>query len=163
MSHPETPKPGARSRAFIIIAVAAVFAALIGAKIGDSVQPKGGTSNAVAGSAATTGESTNAIAAYESALASGKPVFLSFGKTGCPSCAKMTEVVNRVMPEYADDAIYLKALVDEPSGQQLASRFSFQYIPASFFVTPDGAIVDSFVGVMEEAQMRAYLDALVAK
>jgi len=59
--------------------------------------------------------------------------------------------------------VYVNAITDDPSAQQLASKFRFQYIPTSFFVTPDAQVADSFTGPMTEADMRARLDKLIAK
>ncbi len=57
----------------------------------------------------------------------------------------------------------MNAITDDASAQQLASRFSFQYIPTSFFVASDGVVVDSYSGPLSEAEMRARLDKLVAQ
>lgn len=54
----------------------------------------------------------------------------------------------------------MNAITGDASGQQLASKFSFQYIPTSFFITSDGKVAGSFTGSMSEADMRARLDAL---
>ncbi|MDZ4168632.1 MAG: hypothetical protein U1E26_03105 [Coriobacteriia bacterium] len=57
----------------------------------------------------------------------------------------------------------MNAITDDASAQQLASKFSFQYIPTSFFVASDGAVVDSHTGPLSESEMRARLDKLVAE
>ncbi len=57
----------------------------------------------------------------------------------------------------------MNAITDDPSAQQLSSKFSFQYIPSSFFVMPDGTVSDSYTGPLSESEMRARLDALVAQ
>jgi len=57
----------------------------------------------------------------------------------------------------------VNAITDDASAQQLASRFSFQYIPTSFFLAPDGTVTDSFTGKLSESEMRARLDRLVAR
>ena len=67
------------------------------------------------------------------------------------------------MPEYEDKVVFVNAITDDPSAQQLASKFSFQYIPTSFFVAPDGMVVDSYSGPLSETEMRARLDKLVAQ
>ena len=59
--------------------------------------------------------------------------------------------------------VFVNAITDDASAQQLASRFSFQYIPTSFFVTPEGAVSDSYTGPLSESEMRARLDKLVAE
>lgn len=57
----------------------------------------------------------------------------------------------------------MNAITGDPSGQQLAAGFSFQYIPTSFFLEADGTVVDSFTGPMDETEMRRRLDELVSR
>lgn len=57
----------------------------------------------------------------------------------------------------------MNAITDDSAAQQLASKFSFQYIPTSFFVAADGKVVESFTGVISESDMRARLDKLAAQ
>ncbi len=67
------------------------------------------------------------------------------------------------MPTYGDRIVFVNAITDDASAQRLASTFSFQYIPTSYFVTRDGAVSQPFTGPLTEAQMRAQLDRLVAE
>ncbi|MDP2232808.1 MAG: thioredoxin family protein [Actinomycetota bacterium] len=161
MSEEETPQSGTRAKATVLIIVAVVFAVLLGTKLGGSLRSTADAPT-VAGGAAVEQVSGDVVSAYEEAVASGKPVFLSFGKETCPNCIEMKKVADKVVPDYEGRVVYIKADVDEPSSQQLASRFSFQYIPTSFFLAPDGSVIDSYTGKLDEEQMRTYLDALVA-
>ena len=56
--------------------------------------------------------------------------------------------------------MFVNAITDDASAQQLASEFQFQYIPTSFFIASDGEVAESFTGSMSEADMRGKLDAL---
>ncbi len=56
----------------------------------------------------------------------------------------------------------MNAVTDEASAQRLASRFSFQYIPTSFFIDAGGEVVGSYTGPLTEAEMRGRLDELIA-
>ena len=47
------------------------------------------------------------------------------------------------MPGYEGKVVFVNAISDDASAQQLASQFQFQYIPTSFFITPDGKVADS--------------------
>ncbi len=67
------------------------------------------------------------------------------------------------MPEYEDRVVFVNAITDDASAQELSSRFSYQYIPTSFFLAPDGTVVDSYTGPLTETEMRSRLDALVAE
>lgn len=57
----------------------------------------------------------------------------------------------------------MNAITDEASAKELAKRFSFQYIPTSFFVAPDGTVADTHTGPLTEAEMRGRLDELIAR
>lgn len=59
--------------------------------------------------------------------------------------------------------MFVNAIADDPSAQQLSSKYPYQYIPTSFFISADGTVVDSYTGPLTEQDMRARLDALVAK
>jgi thioredoxin-like negative regulator of GroEL len=56
----------------------------------------------------------------------------------------------------------VNAVTDEASARQLAARFSFQYIPTSFFIDAGGEVVGSYTGPLTEAEMRGRLDELIA-
>jgi thioredoxin-like negative regulator of GroEL len=67
------------------------------------------------------------------------------------------------MPAYKDKVTFVNAITGDATGDQLASQFSFQYIPTSFFLTADGKVVDSHTGPLTAAEMRARIDRLVAQ
>lgn len=172
---PESEKSGSNRRTVvasrqlvIVLVVLAAFAGVLAAKAmtgrtgvagtAPSTQTPAGTG---VGTSTTTGN--NAVADYEAALTSGKPVYVLFHSLTCQPCVEIAEVADKVIPDYAEKIAFVDAVTDDPSGRQLASKFSFQYIPQSFFLKPDGTTVDSFTGAMEESDMRARLDALIAK
>lgn len=68
-----------------------------------------------------------------------------------------------MVPEYAGRVEFVNAITGDPSGQQLASQFSFQYIPTSFFIDSQGHVTDSYTGTLTAAEMRARLDKLVGR
>ena len=57
----------------------------------------------------------------------------------------------------------MNAITADPTGEQLASQFSFQYIPMSFFLSADGKVLDSYSGPLTASEMRTRLDRLVAQ
>lgn len=67
------------------------------------------------------------------------------------------------MADYEGKVEFVNALTGDASGQKLAARFTFQYIPTSFFIEPGGTVADSYTGPMTEADLRTQLDALVAE
>lgn len=164
------PTGASRSRRIIIVAVIAVFVVLALAKAMSagtipSTTPDAeqtGTGLPAAGTTITSVHN-DAVADFDAAIASGKPIYVLFHSLSCQPCVEISAVADSVIPEYEDDVVFVNAITDDPSGQQLASRFSFQYIPTSFFIAPGGEeVVDSFTGAMDAEKMRGYLDALVS-
>lgn len=102
------------------------------------------------------------VSAYEEALAGDKPIYVLFHSLTCDPCIQISAVVDQVVPEYADSVTFVNVITDDPGGQELASRFEFQYIPTSFFISSDGEVADSFTGVLNAEDLRSRLDALVA-
>ncbi len=153
----------ARNRkALVLIGVAAAFAVLVVVKVGASAPTpvEDAASTRDTGSAA--GEPATAVAAYDAAIAEGRPIFLNFGLSYCANCAEMEKTIQEVLPEYTDEVIYLHVMTDEPSGRELAQRFAFQFVPTSYFIRADGEILDSYTGKLDAAGVRQYLDALLA-
>jgi thiol-disulfide isomerase/thioredoxin len=165
------PRPANRVKRQIGLIVAAlivlVFAALIVAKAGSSatVAPSvaGSPTQPSIPSGGPAESHADASVAYEKALASGKPIYLLFHSLNCAPCVEISAVADKVIPAYEGKVVFVNAIDGDPASQQLASKFQFQYIPQSFFIDSKGSVVDSFTGAMDEAQMRGYLDKLVAQ
>ena len=155
----------------VILVVVAIFAGVLLAKATNrptdaSTQVPGnfGSSGSVpVGAVTITSTHNDAVADYEAALETGKPVYVLFHSLSCQPCVEISAVADKIMPGYEDKVVFVNAISDDPSGQQLASRFQFQYIPTSFFITPDGKVADSFTGAMSEADMKTRLDKLIAQ
>jgi thioredoxin-like negative regulator of GroEL len=159
-----TPDAPARSKNVIVLLILAVFLGLVVVRlVVDSTAPA--ASPAATGAAAGTSITSvrnDAVADYDAAVASGKPIYVLFHSLTCEPCVEISAVADRVMPGYEGEVVFVNAITDDPAGQQLASNFAFQYIPTSFFLSPGGTeVTGSFTGAMDEAQMRTYLDALV--
>ena len=154
------PQPKSSARLAILLAVTAVFAAIVLLKV---LAPSAVAPSAPGAAASLTSVHNDAVADYEAALAAGKPIYVLFHSRSCDPCVEISAVADLVVPEYENTVTFVNVITDDPSGQQLSSRFSFQYIPTSFFLTADGTVADSYTGAMDEAQMRDYLDILVAQ
>lgn len=154
--------PARRTRAVIsVAAVIAIFALIVtgkgGTQRGDpsaGVSPSGGS---------MTAKHNDAVADYADAVKTGKPVYVLFHSLMCQPCVQISAVADRVVPRYEGKIVFVNAITDDPSAQRLASKFSFQYIPTSFFVAPGGRVVDSHTGVLGAAEMQARLDALAGQ
>ncbi len=172
-TRPEEPKKpmGSSPAVVIVLVVVALFAGVIVAKtVGKPATPT--TQASSAGATGNTGEPAgttitsvhnDAVADYEAALKTGKPVYVLFHSLTCKPCVEISAVVDKVMPEYEGKVVFVNAISEDPPAKQLAAQFQFQYIPTSFFMTPDGEISESFTGSMSEADMRARLDKLIAQ
>ena len=153
----------------IVLAVVLLFAGILLAKAmtdnGAAEDSSTGSPTKTASSAAgsITSVRNDATADYEAALRGGKPIFVLFHSLTCQPCVEISAVVDEVMPEYEGRVAFVNAITDDESSQRLAEGFSFQYIPSSFFLAPDGTVVDSFTGAMDESAMKVRLDGLIAK
>lgn len=157
---------GSRPRIIVATIILVGFLVLLVAKAVTSSPSAAPTtcptpSAAASGSSASDEQASGAVAAYEAALKAGKPIYVMFHSTTCAPCIEIAGVADGVIPDYADRITFVDAVTDDSGTQELASKFSFQYIPTSFFLKADGTTVDSFTGAMDDAQMRGYLDALV--
>ncbi len=158
----------------IVLAVLALFGGIMVAKgwidgastpaatVADAAAPSAPEPAKTAGSTITSVHN-DAVADYQAALKTGKPVYVLFHSLTCQPCVEISAVVDRVMPAYDGKVVFVNAISDDPSSQRLASQFRFEYIPTSFFITPDGHVADSFTGSMQEAEMKARLDKLIAR
>lgn len=156
----------------VLLVVAALFAGVLLGKARNSTSP--GSDRAPAGTDAGAGAAlpagltitsvhNDALADYEAALKTGKPIYVLFHSLTCQPCVEISAVVDSVMPGYEGRVVFVNAISDDPSGRQLASKFQFQYIPTSFFISSDGTIADSFTGSMNDADMKARLDTLIVQ
>lgn len=158
---PEPPAAAGRSKAPVILLIVAIFLGLIVVKlVSDSAVPTTSSTGEVGTS--ITSVHNDAVSDYDAAVASGKPIYLLFHSLTCEPCVEISAVADQVMPEYADKVVFVNAITDDPTGQELSASFAFQYIPTSFFLAPGATdIVDSYVGAMDATAMRTFLDALI--
>jgi thiol-disulfide isomerase/thioredoxin len=167
----ETPERKTRSGLLIGAAVVLLFSVIIAAKIQapatdvpTPTPPASAVSTTPTPSPGAPSQSrSDSRVAYEAALATGKPVYLLFHSLTCVPCVEISAVVDKVVPGYKDRVVFVNAITDDASAQDLAATFKFQYIPTSFFITADGSVSDSFTGVLSELEMKARLDALIAR
>ena len=166
MAH--TPKKISPAFAIVLIVVALLGGVLVAKSLNQApavrVASTAATGAAVpARDAAETITSTHndAVGDYDAALKTGKPIYLLFHSLTCDPCVEISAVVDDVLPQYEGRVVFVNAISDDPSAKQLAAQFRFQYIPTSFFITPDGKVADSFTGSMSAVDLKARLDQLV--
>ena len=156
------PKGDARSsltrdwKFAVIAAIVVVFLVVLIVKVEHSAHAGAGVSGSV------TGQHVDAVAAFKQARATGRPVYLLFHSLTCQPCVEISANVDQVVPGYVGKVTFVNAITDDPSGQQLAAQFNFQYIPTSFFIGRDGKVLSSFTGVLSPAELKTRLDQLAA-
>lgn len=86
------------------------------------------------------------------------PVVIDFWATWCQPCRLLGPILERLANEYQGRFCLVKANVDQMPA--VAGSLGVQSIPAVFAVR-DGQIVDQFLGLLPEPQIRAWIDRLL--
>lgn len=86
------------------------------------------------------------------------PVVVDLWAEWCNPCKALTPILEKVVAE-TNGAVEL-AKVDVDANPGATASFGVQSIPA-VFALKDGQVVDSFVGALPEAQVRAFVNRLV--
>ncbi|GAB3152337.1 tetratricopeptide repeat protein [Micromonospora sonneratiae] len=86
------------------------------------------------------------------------PVVIDFWAAWCEPCKQLSPVLERLAE--ADGGAWVLAKVDVESNPRLAQMFRVQSIPMVYAVV-GGQPVDAFAGVVPEAQLRQWLDAVL--
>ena len=89
----------------------------------------------------------------------GMPVVLDFWAAWCQPCRLLAPLLEKLAEEYAGKFILVKADTDQVPQQALA--FGVEGIPAVYAVR-EGAVIDSFTGLLTESQLREWLNGIVA-
>jgi putative thioredoxin len=86
------------------------------------------------------------------------PVVVDFWAEWCQPCRILGPILEKLAAEYQGRFVLVKADTEKLS--EIASGFGVRSIPAVFAIR-DGQVVDSFVGVLPEASIRAWLDRIM--
>ncbi|MBV8235866.1 MAG: tetratricopeptide repeat protein [Acidimicrobiia bacterium] len=86
------------------------------------------------------------------------PVVVDFWAEWCGPCRTLGPRLERLAEEYGGKFVLVKA--DTERVPEIAAAFGIRSIPAVFGLK-DGKLVDSFVGVLPESELRAFLDRLL--
>ena len=85
------------------------------------------------------------------------PVVVDLWADWCGPCKVLGPIIEKVVAETNGEVVLAK--VDTERNPQLSAMFQVQSIPAVHAVR-NGRVVDSFVGALPEAAVRAFVDAL---
>jgi putative thioredoxin len=83
------------------------------------------------------------------------PVLVDFWAAWCEPCKQLMPVLDRLADEYAGRFVLAK--VDADANQELVQQMGVRSLP-TVAVFKDGTVVDHFVGVVPEAQIRELLN-----
>lgn len=86
------------------------------------------------------------------------PVVVDFWATWCQPCRLLAPLLEKLAGEYAGKFLLVKADTDKLP--DIAASFGVQGIPAVYGLR-DGQVLDYFVGVLPEQQLRTWLDRLL--
>jgi putative thioredoxin len=86
------------------------------------------------------------------------PVVIDFWAEWCGPCKQLSPVLEKLAVEYG--GAWVLAKVDVDANPRLAQMFRVQGIPMVYAVA-DGQPIDAFTGVVPEAQLRQWLDAVI--
>ena len=116
----------------------------------------------------------------------GKPVVINFWATWCPYCIEELPMFDEAAKTYGDRIDFMivdcvdayreternaKAYLEEngltfpayfDTMGEASALFGASSIPLTVFIHPDGTVMDSYLGAMQQETLQSYLDALVA-
>jgi len=90
-------------------------------------------------------------------LESDRPVLVDFWAPGCPPCAALAPVLDKLAGEMGDKVKFVK--VNVALERETVAKYRVQAIP-TLFIFGGGEIADSLIGFQSEQEIRSRLAAI---
>ncbi len=91
-------------------------------------------------------------------LKSATPVLVDFWAPGCPPCAALAPVLEKLATEMAGKAKFVK--VNAAQERATATKYAIQAVP-TLFIFRGGQVADSLIGYQAEQALRSRVAAVV--
>lgn len=93
-------------------------------------------------------------------LKSDLPVLVDFWAPGCPPCAALAPILDKIATEMGDKAKFVK--VNAAQERQTAAKYRIQAVP-TVMIFKGGEIADSAVGFQPDQEIRRRVNAVATK
>jgi len=100
-------------------------------------------------------EATDATFEQE-VLKSNLPVLVDFWAPGCPPCAALAPILDKIAGEVSDKVKFVK--VNAAQERQTAAKYRIQAVP-TVMIFKGGEIADSAIGFQPDQEIRRRVDA----
>lgn len=90
-------------------------------------------------------------------LQSESPVLVDFWAPGCPPCAAIAPVLEKLAGEMSDKAKFVK--VNAAEARETAAKYGVQAVP-TLFIFKGGEIAESMIGFQPEQELRRRVSAV---
>jgi thioredoxin 1 len=90
-------------------------------------------------------------------LKSDKPVVVDFWAPGCPPCAALTPILEKVAGELGETVKFVK--VNAAQERSTAGKYRIQAVP-TVFIFKAGEVADSVIGFQSEQEIRKRVAAV---
>jgi len=101
-------------------------------------------------------EATDATFEQE-VLKSELPVLVDFWAPGCPPCAALAPILDKVAAEMGDQAKFVK--VNAAQERSTATKYKIQAVP-TLLIFKGGEVADSAIGFQQDQEIRRRLNAV---